>query len=255
MGGKLLMMNAVCIAHRGASGKGHAPENTLSAFRKAMEIGVDAVECDVHCTKDGHVVIIHDNNLKRTTNMDGIITEMTLSEVKKADAGIWFDTRFAGETIPTLKELLELTKGKVITIVEIKQEGIADKVIKDIEDTGSVGEVVLISFHASALKDAQEINPRIPRALLIGDIGPISEHSSILSLIQSAAEVGAGTLNLSQNIITPKLVKEARLRGIGVWAWTVDDEIEIKKLLEMGVTGITSNYPERVCSAFLKYSG
>ncbi|MBM3240354.1 hypothetical protein FJZ31_29070 [Candidatus Poribacteria bacterium] len=249
------MMDAVCIAHRGASGKGHAPENTLSAFRKAMAIGVDAVECDVHCTKDGHVVIIHDNNLKRTTNMDGVITEMALSEVKKADAGAWFDSRFAGETIPTLKELLEMTRGKVITVVEIKQGGIADKVIKDIEDTGSVGEVVLISFHASALRDAQEINPRIPRALLIGGVGPASEHSSILNLIQSAAEVGAGTLDLYKNIITPQLVKEARLRGIGVWAWTVDDEAEIKKLLEIGVTGITSNYPERVRSAFLKCRG
>jgi len=151
------VIDIVCIAHRGASGKGHAPENTLSAFRKAMEIGVDAVECDVHCTKDGHVVIIHDNNLKRTTNMNGVITEMALSEVKKADAGSWFDNRFAGETIPTLKELLEMTRGKVITVVEIKQENIAAKVIKDIEATGSAGEVVLISFHASALRDAQDL--------------------------------------------------------------------------------------------------
>jgi len=248
------MIDAVCIAHRGASGKGHAPENTLSAFRKAIQIGVDAVECDVHCTKDGHIVIIHDKELKRTTNMDGIITEMTLSDVKKADAGSWFEPRFAGETIPTLKELLELTKGRVITVVEIKQENIADKVIKDIENAGSVGEAIIISFHASALKDAQEINPKIPRALLIGGEEPVSELPSILNMIHSAAEVEAGTLNLSKTIITPKLVKESRLRGIGVWAWTVDDESEIKKLLEIGVAGITSNYPERVHSAFLTYS-
>ena len=262
------MIDAVCIAHRGASGKGHAPENTLSAFRKAIQIGVDAVECDVHCTKDGHIVIIHDKELKRTTKMDGIITEMTLSDVKKADAGSWFEPRFAGETIPTLKELLELTNsfsslnrnydentdGRVITVVEIKQENIADKVIKDIENAGSVGEAIIISFHASALKDAQEINPKIPRALLIGGGEPVSELPSILNLIHSAAEVGASTLNLSKTIITPELVKESRLRGIGVWAWTVDDESEIKKLLEMGVTGITSNYPERVHSALLTYS-
>ena len=248
------MIDAVCIAHRGASGKIHAPENTLSAFRKAIQMGVDAVECDVHCTKDGHVVIIHDKNLKRTTNVDGIIAEMTLSDVKKADAGSWFAPRFAGETIPTLKELLELTKGRVITVVEIKQENIADKVIKDIENAGSVGEAIIISFHASALKDAQEINPKIPRALLIGGGEPVSELPSILNIIHNAAEVGASMLNLSKTIITPKLVKESRLRGIGVWAWTVDDKSEIKKLLEMGVTGITSNYPERVHSAFLTYS-
>ena len=155
------MMNAICIAHRGASGRGHAPENTLAAFRKAIQLGVDAVECDVHCTKDGHVVIIHDNNLKRTTNMDGIIAEMTLKEVKKADAGSWFEPGFAGETIPTLRELLELmnSEGKIITVVEIKQENIADKVIKDIEDARSVGKVVLISFHASALRCAKNQPP------------------------------------------------------------------------------------------------
>ncbi|MFQ6042905.1 MAG: glycerophosphodiester phosphodiesterase, partial [Candidatus Poribacteria bacterium] len=220
------MIDAVCIAHRGASGRGHAPENTLAAFQKAMEIGVDAVECDVHRTKDEHVVVIHDKNLKRTTDMDGVIAEMTLSEIKKADAGSWFDPRFSGETIPTLKELLHLTKGTVITVIEIKQENIADKVIKDIEDAGSAGEVVLISFHASALRDAQEINPRIPRAFLIGGVEPLSEFPSILDAIHSAAEVGAGTLNLSDKIITPQLVRESRRRGIGVWAWTVDDETE-----------------------------
>jgi glycerophosphoryl diester phosphodiesterase len=261
------MIDVVCIAHRGASGRGHAPENTLAAFRKALEIGVDAVECDVHCTKDGHVVIMHDKNLKRTTDMNGVIAEMTLAEIKKADAGSWFDPKFAGETIPTLKELLHLTNSfsslkknydenteeTVITVIEIKQENIAAKVIQDIEDAGAVGEVVLISFHASALREAQAINPRIPRALLIGGIEPLSGSSSILDTIHRAAEVGAGTLNLSGQIITPQLVKESRLRGIGVWAWTIDDEAEIKKLLAMGVTGITSNYPEKVRSVLLTY--
>jgi glycerophosphoryl diester phosphodiesterase len=240
------MINAVCIAHRGASGKGHAPENTLVAFQKAIQMGVDAVECDVHCTKDDHIVVIHDKELKRTTNMDGVVSEMTLGEIKKADAGSWFDAKFAREPIPTLKEFLQITKGKVIAVVEIKQEDIADKVIKDIEETDSVGESIIISFHPSALRDAQRINPHIPRALLIGGGTPISKLSSILDLIHRAAEVGAGTLNLSRKIITHQLVKEAHLRGISVWAWTVDDEEEIKKLLEMGVTGITSNYPERV---------
>jgi glycerophosphoryl diester phosphodiesterase len=245
---------AVSIAHRGASGKGHAPENTLAACQKAIQMGVDAVECDVHCSKDGHIVIIHDKELKRTTNMDGIVSEMTLDEIKKADAGSWFDARFAGELIPTLKELLQITKGKVIAVIEIKQENIVDKVIKDIEEANSIGESIIISFHASVLREAQKINSRIPRALLISGEEPVSEISAILNLIHRAAEVGAGTLNLSRKIITPQLVKEAHLRGMGVWAWTADDEEEIKKLLEMGVTGITSNYPERVQAAIYKFS-
>lgn len=241
------MSRIICIAHRGASGQGHAPENTLAAFREAIEIGVDGVECDVHCTKDEQVVVIHDNTLNRTTDKRGAVGKLTLDEIKKADAGSWFDPVFTGERVPTLRELLELTKGKVITVVEIKRDGIADKVIKEIEDADSVEEVVIISFYASALKDAQEINPRIPRALL--EAGKIVKKSSnMVGLIQKAAEVGAGALDLSSKIITPRIVEESHQRGISVWAWTVDDEAEMKELAEMGVDGITSNYPQRLNS-------
>ncbi len=245
------MKNIVCIAHRGASGDGHAPENTLAAFQKAIEMGVDGVECDVHCTKDGSVVVIHDHTLNRTTDTKGVVEEMTLREVKKADAGSWFDPRFAGERVPTLRELLELTKGKVITVIEIKSENIADKVVKEIESARAESEVVIISFHASALRDAQEINPRIPRGILIGGRKAIRKPAGILDLIHQAAEAGASVLDLSSKIITPPLVEESHRRGMGVWAWTVDDEVEMKRLAEMYVDGITSNYPEKLQAALL----
>ena len=237
------------IAHRGASGHGHAPENTLAAFQKAIEIDVDGVECDVHCTADGEVVVIHDHTLNRTTHSKGHVEKMTLTEVKKADAGSWFDTRFAGERIPTLREMLELTKGKAINVVEIKPEGITDRVIKEIEKAGAVAEVVIISFHASVLRDAQKINPMIPRAFLMGGKRAIKKPPAILELIQQAVEIG-GALSLSSKIITSQLVRESHRRGVGVWAWTVDDEVEMKKLAEMGVDAITSNYPDRLNSVF-----
>jgi glycerophosphoryl diester phosphodiesterase len=245
------MRDIVRIAHRGASGDGHAPENTLAAFQKAIEMGVDGVECDVHCTKDGQVVVIHDQTLNRTTDIKGAVEEMTLDKVKKADAGSWFDTRFAGERVPTLRELLELTKGKVITVIEIKRENIADKVIKEIKNARAESEVFIISFHASALKDTQIINPRIPRGLLIGGRIAIKKSSGILDLIHQAAEAGASILDLSSKIITPPLVKESHRRGMGVWAWTVDDEAEMKTLAEMYIDGITSNYPEKLQAALL----
>lgn len=243
------MKDIVRIAHRGASGDGHAPENTLAAFQKAIEMGVDGVECDVHCTKDGSVVVIHDHTLNRTTDIKGAVEEMTLKEVKKADAGSWFDPRFAGERIPTLRELLKLAKGKAITVIEIKSENIADKVIKEIKDARAESEAVIISFHASALKDAHEIYPRIPRGLLIGGRKAIKKPAAVLDLIQQAAEAAASILDLSSKIITPSLVKESHLRGMGVWAWTVDDEAEMKRLAEMHIDGITSNYPERLQAA------
>lgn len=247
--GIMLVSDIVCIAHRGASG--HAPENTLAAFREAVEIGVDGVECDVHCTKDGQVVVIHDNMLNRTTDTKGIIKEMMLDEVKKADAGSWFDPQFADQRIPTLAEVLKLTKGKVITVIEIKPDNITDRVVREIENAKAVDDVVLQSFHPSVVRNAQELNPQIPRALLASGRKSIRKLSGILHLIQKAAEVGAGVLNLSSKIITPHLVKESHRRGTGVWAWTIDDEAEMKRLAAMGVDGITSNYPKTLRSALL----
>jgi len=242
----MLMSDIVCIAHRGASG--HAPENTLAAFREAIEIGVDGMECDVHCTKDGQVIAIHDSTLSRTTNAKGLIEQMALDEVKKADAGSWFGPQFAGERIPTLREVLELTERKVVTVIEIKPDNITDKVVEEIESAKAVDHVVLQSFHPSVVGNAQELNPQIPRVLLASGRRTIRRLSGILDLIQRAAEVGAGVLNLSSKIITPQLVKESHRRGIGVWAWTVDDEAEMKKLAAMRVDGITSNYPKKLRS-------
>jgi glycerophosphoryl diester phosphodiesterase len=132
------MTDVVFIAHRGASGKGHSPENTIAAFREAINIGVDCVECDVHCTKDGQVVVMHDSTLNRTTNKKGAIAEMTLEEVKQTDAGSWFSSLFTGERVPTLGELLELTKGKVINVIEIKPNDITKRVIEEIEKANAV---------------------------------------------------------------------------------------------------------------------
>jgi glycerophosphoryl diester phosphodiesterase len=245
----LVMSDIVCIAHRGASGHGHAPENTLAAFRAAMEIGVDGVECDVHCTGDGHVVVIHDSTLDRTTDMSGVIEKMTLDEVKKADAGSWFDPRFAGEHVPMLREVLELTREKVITVIEIKPDNITDEVVKEVEKAAAAGGVVLQSFHPGVVRDSWEISPQIPRALLVGGKSAVRRLSDVLDLIQKAAEVGAGALNLSSKIITPQLIEESHRRGISVWAWTVDNEADMKSLAAMGVNGITSNYPEKLHSA------
>ena len=240
------MSDVVFIAHRGASGRGHSPENTLPAFKKAISMGVDCVECDVHCTKDSQVVAIHDATLNRTTNMKGAVVDMTLEEIKKADAGAWFSNVFSGVCIPTLSELLEITKGKVINVIEIKPENIAEKVVQEVEKAGAVEEVILQSFYPKVVKDVQKFNPKLPRALLIGGQLPVSRISSIMSLIQQALEVGATTLNVSSRIVTQNLIKEVHKRAMSIWAWTVDDETEIKGLIDMGIDGITSNYPEKL---------
>jgi glycerophosphoryl diester phosphodiesterase len=242
------MTDIVSIAHRGASGKGHSPENTLSAFREAINIGADCVECDVHCTKDGQVVVIHDGTLARTTNKKGTVVEMTLEEIKKADAGSWFSSLFTNERIPTLGELLELTKGKVINVIEIKPNNITKRVVEEVEKANAVNDVILQSFYPEAVKAAFELNPKIPRALLLSGQLPVLRMPSIMDLIYQATQVGASTMNLPYKIVTPNLIKESHKRGMNVWAWTVDDESDIKAQINMGIDGVTSNYPERLIS-------
>ena len=243
------MSDIVCIAHRGASGEGHAPENTLAAFQEAIESGADAVECDVHCTKDGQVVVLHDYTLDRTTDVKGAVDQMTLDEVRKADAGSWFGSRFSGERIPTLGEVLELAKGKAVTAIEVKPHNITGKVVKEIENIAAEDEVVLQSFHPRVVADSQGFNPQIPRALLVGGRNGVKKFPGILNLIREAAKTGAGALNLSSKLITPELVRECHRRGISAWTWTVDEEAEMRALAAMGIDAITTNYPKRLISA------
>lgn len=240
------MLDVIFIAHRGASGQGHSPENTLPAFKEAIDIGADCVECDVHCSKDGHVVVMHDATLNRTTDTKGCIKDMTLDEIKKADAGSWFSKDFVGVRVPTLSELLEITKGKVINVIEIKPENITEKVVKEVEKANAINDVILQSFHPQVVKVISELNPKIPRALLIGGQIRVCKMAGIMSLIQQTLEVNAPTLNVTSKIVSQQLIDEVHKRAMGIWAWTVDDKAEMKELIEMGIDGITSNYPERL---------
>lgn len=122
------------IAHRGFSGQ--APENTLASFQKAVELGSDMIELDVRFSKDGQVVVIHDDTIDRTTNGRGKVADYTLKELKQFDAGSWFAPQFSGERIPTLKEVLELVKGKVLVNIEIKDESPGQYKITDLAERG-----------------------------------------------------------------------------------------------------------------------
>ena len=154
------------IAHRGASGI--APENTLAAINKAIEIGVDAVELDLHGTVDGEVVVIHDSTLDRTTNMCGQIKQMPLKNIKQADAGSWFRSQFKGETIPTLEEALVSIACKAIAVLEIKASSITESVVQTVLEMNLLDRVVIISFNISDLQTVRSVEPRIPTGWLIG---------------------------------------------------------------------------------------
>ncbi len=243
------------IAHRGASGT--APENTLSAFKKALEIGVDAVELDLHGTRDDEIVAIHDATLDRTTNLSGPVRKNRLATIKIADAGGWFHPDFAGERIqvdantvrtvarelvPTLTEALKCIGGNAIAVLEIKDATIGEAVVKKINEMDAIGTVVIISFHVSVLQEVRALDPRIPTGWLIGNH---NSDTSPVQLCQQLGQLGSSLLNVNHQLITPEFAYEVQRRGIALWCWTVDDIARMREMRALGVQGITSNYPER----------
>lgn len=228
------------IAHRGASGT--APENTLSAFKKALDIGVDAVELDLHGTADGEVVVIHDSALDRTTNLRGGVNQATLEAIKRADAGGWFDAEFAGEPVPTLEEALECIAQETIAVLEIKDPLITEAVVAKIHKTDTLNLTVVISFHTTVLQTIRALEPRIPTGWLIGNH---NKHLSPIHLCQQLGQLGCSLLNVNHQLITPEFAYEVQRRGIALWCWTVDDIVRMREMGALGVQGITSNYPER----------
>ena len=228
------------IAHRGASG--NAPENTIAAFQLAQEIGVDAVELDLHGTADGEVVAIHDSTLPRTTSLTGNVNQATLATLKSGDAGSWFASEFAGEPVPTLEEALTCIGTDTIAVLEIKDPNITEQVITKIHQTGARARVVIISFHIPVLETLRAVDPGLPTGWLVGK--DAREYPPV-QLCQQLGHLGCNLLNVHHEVITEAFAYEVRRRGIALWCWTVDDPKRMQVLQALGVQGITSNYPER----------
>lgn len=213
--------------HRGAAGL--EPENTLRSIRKAIELGVDRVEIDVHLTKDGEIVVIHDEKVDRTTDGHGYVRELTFKDLRKLDAG-------KGERIPTLREVLNLTMGRAILQVELKGEGTAEPVVRLIEKMGAENWVVVTSFHPEMLKRVRELDPTISTGLLM--FKPENDPC------QKALEVGAKGIHINFRYVDKKLVEDAHRRGLKVCVWNPDTKEDMAKMIELGVDVIGSNRPD-----------
>jgi len=226
------------IGHRGIPAR--YPENTLASFAAAMEAGALACECDVHCTADGHVVVSHDSNLRRTTDMEGEIREMTLEQVRRADAGIRKDSRFAGERIPTLVELMDLVGDRMRIVIEVKAEGICPRVVETLEKCGGVTRVNLASFHLGELRQAAKLAPRTPRGWIHAGLKE-DDPAAAEELVRTAVEAGMQFLSVYHGGIQPSLLRQAYLAGMGVWSWTVNDPALMRQQLSQGVVGVTTD--------------
>lgn len=244
------------IAHRGFSGV--APENTIASFKKAIEVNADMIELDVSLSKDNIPVVIHDQTVNRTTNGKGKVSEFTLSELKKLDAGSWFKPEFSEEKIPSLEEVIRLVKDKIMLNIEIKsysvkksseQSGIEYQVVKLIEKYDIGSQVLISSFSKLAVKRIRELNPDIPVALL---------HRFTINkpLIKNYDNIGIYSFNQGKRFFSKKTMNLIHKTGIKLNLYTVNQEREMKKFVKFGVDGIITNYPDKliqVMDELIKY--
>lgn len=238
------------IAHRGFSGA--APENTSAAFQKGIEIGSDMIELDVHLSRDGEIVVIHDETLERTTNGKGMVADHTLQALKNLDAGSSFGPAFVGEKIPTLKEVLNLAKGRVLVNIEIKNPThqrysiteLAQKTLREVEKAGMIDKVIFSSFNPASLEWIEKKEPGALTAFLF--------HRPWNSLRDIPGSQNYSVLNLRDLHLTREKVAEIRRAGKKINVYTVNPEEEIRKFAEWGVDGIITNHPDRLIKVLQK---
>jgi glycerophosphoryl diester phosphodiesterase len=228
------------IAHRGASGS--APENTMAAFRRAVELGAGFIETDLHLTRDARFVAIHDTTLDRTTNGHGAVREMTLAQLRELDAGKWFDRQFMDERIPTLEEILEFAKQRdVVFYLELKYDsawGMHHALVGALRGVEYAARTTVISFDGGQIEAVRRLDPSIMTGLLVevADGDPV----------QATIDVGGRQLCPRADLVTPELVERAHAKDLLVATWTVDQPEEMRRVIAAGVDGVMSNFPDRL---------
>lgn len=232
------------IAHRGASA--HAPENTIESFQLAKEMGADYIEMDLHLTKDGHLIVIHDETVDRTTDGTGNVRELTLTEIKQLDAGSWFSDDFKGVKVPTMEEVFNKFGHDINYCIEIKSpnvnKGIEEKLLtmlnkyKLLGKVASKGKVIIQSFNKKSLINIHEMNRSIPLVQLMkkNEI----EKYDFTKVKEYAIGIGPNYKGLNNN-----LIKRVREEGLLIHPYTIDDPLTINKLKKLGITGVITNDP------------
>lgn len=227
-------------AHRGAAGL--APENTPAGYELCLQWQPDFIELDVQRSRDGHLVVIHDPTLKRTTNGTGHVKDHTLAELKALDAGSWFDSRYAGQQIPTMQEVIQQVRGRVKLAVEIKYgslmyPGMELELLDLIKQEGMLEDVLFSSFNWESMRLIKQAEPRATTQVIA--------YGHCHDFVPLAVRYGASYIAMQHHYVTRAAIEAAEKAGLHVNAWTVDDAAEMSEYANMGVHVITTNRPDR----------
>ena len=233
-------MIEIC-AHRGASG--HAPENTMPAFIAAAQLSADSIELDVHRSKDGRIVVIHDETVNRTSNGRGVVEQMTWQELRALDFSKPFATpEYKNVPIPCLEEVLEFLQGNRLKLnIELKTdeniyEGIEEEVVRLVEKYGVTHKTYYSSFNHDSIERLLQCNPTCEAGIL---------YSMHLNKVWNyAVEIGAKAIHPRSGLVNKRLAQECAARNLQLRSWTVNEEKAMLEQVELGVTGLITNYPD-----------
>jgi glycerophosphoryl diester phosphodiesterase len=219
-------MAMIIIGHKGAAG--YAPENTILSFQKAIEIGCRVTELDVRLSKDGYAVVIHDEEVSRVTDGKGLVREMSLLELKNLNCP-------EGQKIPTLQEVVDLCKGKIDLLIELKAPGTPDKVNQIIVENNIEKNVAILSFYPDLLREMKKLNSFLKIGLLF------EEYSE--KIWQLVEEIPADFIGPEVRIVTVEIVEKTHTLGRKVYTFIVNDEELANRLFSSGVEGIVTDFP------------
>ena len=238
------------ISHRGANV--YAPQNTLPAFKKAVEIGADGFETDVHITRDGVPVLCHNYTIEETSNGHGKISNMTLSELKQKDFGFAFSPKYKDTRIPTVEEFLSFVETTGISILNIELKSPKESETNIVSDTidlvkahGLFEKLIISSFNPALLLKAKEIDERTKTGLLYSPEKVWTYKNRLVTKpTVFAKEIGADALHPMYNYLNEKYVYTAHENGLQVNVWTVNSVRMIETMIGYGVDGIITNFPD-----------
>lgn len=230
--------NFMNIAHRGASA--YAPENTFAAFDKALSLGAQHAEFDVQFSADGHIVVIHDDTVDRTTDGSGPVASKTLAQLHSLDAGGWFSPEYAGQRVPTLGGLLERYKGRLHFHIEIKAnaQGLPSRTADLVRGYGIADSASITSFHVARLEELREYAPELASGWLVHEIDD--------SILVQAQKIGLRLLSPRSDFVTPDLVKYLHQNGFIVRPWGANDLKMMRRVVDADADGLTVNFPDKL---------